>query len=139
MTLGAIQIGGETHNMYGIVAVPLEIHKGRDDIAGSANHTARESMPIAPDTVGNLASDGSIERPGDVDVFRVDWNGGVAEVSCHTNGFSTLDPVLSIYDANESLVGTARIKTLSSRSSRHQNESTSWHISRRRRGRRRGW
>ena len=110
VTLGAIQIGGETHNMYGIVAVPLEIHKGRDDIAGSANHTARESMPIAPDADGNLASDGAIERPGDVDVFSVDWNGGVAEVSCHTNGFSTLDPVLSVYDANESLVGTARSK-----------------------------
>jgi hypothetical protein len=106
--LGAIQPGGETHNMYGIVAVPMEIRNGRDDLAGSAEHPAKNSSPLTNGSQGELFADGSIEQPNDVDVFRFDWKGGVVEAACQTSGYTTLDPVLSIYDANETLVGYAR-------------------------------
>lgn len=108
VTLGAIQPGGETHNMYGIVAVPMEIHDRRDDYAGSAAHPVSKWAPLTAGPLGDLSADGAIERPKDVDVFRFDWKGGVAEVACQTNGFTTLDPVLSVYDANEMLVGYAQ-------------------------------
>ena len=116
VTLGAIQPGGETHNMYGIVAVPTEIRNGRDDFAGSVQHAAKNSSPLANGSQGELLADGSIERPNDVDGFRFDWKGGVVEAACQTTGYTTLDPVLSIYAANETLVGHAR----SSRSNRNR-------------------
>jgi hypothetical protein len=108
VTLGAIQPGGETHNMYGIVAVPMELGGRRDDFAGSADHPSKKSSPLAKGTQGELSIEGTIERPNDVDVFRFEWKGGVAEVACQTSGYTTLDPVLSVYDAKETLVGHAR-------------------------------
>jgi hypothetical protein len=106
--LGAIQPGGETHNMYGIVAVPMEIRNRRDDFAGSAEHPAKNASPLTSGSQGEMFADGSIERLNDVDVFRFDWKGGVVEAACQTSGYTTLDPVLSVYDANETLVGYAR-------------------------------
>jgi hypothetical protein len=108
VTLGAIQPGGETHNMYGVVAVPMEIRSGHDDFAGSAEHPAKKSSPLTSGSQGELYADGSIERPNDIDAFRFDWKGGVAEAACETNGYTTLDPVLSVYDENETLVGYGR-------------------------------
>jgi hypothetical protein len=108
ITLGAIQAGGETHNMYGIVAVPMEIHASRDDFPGSASHPTQKWAELTTALNGELSADGEIERPKDADVFRFDWKGGVAEVACQTSGFTTLDPVLSVYDAHETLVGYAR-------------------------------
>src|SRR4051812_5500779 len=110
VTLGAIQPGGETHNMYGIAAVPMEIRSGRDDFAGSLKHPAKESSPLAKGAQGEWFVDGAIERANDLDVFRFDWTGGVAEVTCKTSGYTTLDPVLRVYDAKETLVGYARAK-----------------------------
>jgi hypothetical protein len=105
---GAIQPGGETHNMYGIAAVPMEIHGGRDDVAGLAEHPAKNSVALTKGSQGELVIAGAIERLNDVDVYRFDWKGGVAEVACHTSGYTTLDPVLHVYDKNEMLVGYAR-------------------------------
>jgi PA14 domain len=108
VTLGAIQAGGETHNMYGIAAVPMETHRSRDDVGSFAGNPTKKWSRLSTDAQGILSSDGEIERSKDIDVFRFDWRGGVAEVACHTNGFTTLDPVVSVYDASDSLVGYAR-------------------------------
>jgi hypothetical protein len=108
ITLGAIQAGGETHNMYGVVAVPMEIHASRDDFPGLANRPIQKWTQLTIATNGELSVDGEIERPKDADVFRFDWKGGVAEVACQTSGFTTLDPVLSVFDSHETLVGYAR-------------------------------
>jgi hypothetical protein len=108
VTLGAIETGGETHNMYGIAAVPMEVRENRDDFAGVIGHPSQKSTPLKANPDGNLTIDGSIDRPQDIDMFRFDWMGGVAEVACLTSGYTTLDPVLSVYDAQESLVGFMR-------------------------------
>jgi hypothetical protein len=108
--LGAMQSGGQYHNMYGIAAVPLEIHNGRDDFAGSRRQVTNEITALQLDEGGKLAIDGAIERPGDFDLFSFDWRGGAAEVACETSGLTTLDPTLRVYDANGKLVGYARAK-----------------------------
>jgi ferric-dicitrate binding protein FerR (iron transport regulator) len=107
VTLGAIQPGGEAHNMFGIVAVPME-SRSRDDFGGIATNPTKESSPLVKGSNGELSADGMIERANDCDVFRFDWKGGVAEVNCRTNGYTTLDPIVSIYDPNEKLIGYAR-------------------------------
>jgi hypothetical protein len=108
VTLGAIQAGGETHNMYGIAAVPMELRSRHDAFAGSRDHPAKKSTPLVSGAQGQLAIDATIERPKEANVFRFDWKGGIAEVACQTNGFTTLDPVVSVYDSEETLVGYAR-------------------------------
>jgi hypothetical protein len=108
VTLGAIQAGGETHNMYGIAAVPMEANRGRDEIGGIADKSSKKWSRLVSDGQGVLSADGEIERSKDIDAFRFDWKGGALEAVCQTNGFTTLDPVLSVYDASDSLVGYAR-------------------------------
>ena len=108
VTLGAIQPGGETHNMFGIVAVPMESRGRRDDFVGLAASPTKESSPFVKGSNGELSAEGKIERANDTDVFRFDWTGGVAEVTCRTSGYTTLDPVVSVYDTNENLIGYAR-------------------------------
>ena len=94
MKLGAMQVGGEYHNMYAIAAVPLEMHDGRDDFPGSLEQFAGSATPLIPNQNGNQFIDGAIERPSDADVFSFDWRGGIVEVACQTSGFTTLDPIL---------------------------------------------
>ncbi len=106
--LGAIMIGGEQNNMYGVVAVPMELHDGEDDFAGSAERPADATASLTPSAAGVLAIDGSIERPGDVDAFSFPWRGGAVQVACRTSGHATLDPVVSVFDRHATLVGYAR-------------------------------
>jgi hypothetical protein len=118
--LGAIEIGGERHNMYGIVAVPLQIDDGPDDFAGTADHPSSTAAAVDPSRDGRMSVNGAIERQGDVDTFSFDWRGGVVQVACHVSGYSTLDPILTICDASETLVGYAS----ASRSQREDAEVT---------------
>jgi ferric-dicitrate binding protein FerR (iron transport regulator) len=106
--LGAIHVGGEKHNMYGIIAVPLELNSQKDDHPGVAAQPSRKWTPLAASRGGNTTVDGIIERPEDVDVFRFDWTGGPIEAACQTNGFTTLDPCLCVFNSNELCVGYAR-------------------------------
>jgi ferric-dicitrate binding protein FerR (iron transport regulator) len=106
--LGAIQVGGEKHNMYGIVAVPLEMESQKDDHPGTAARPSRGWTPLATSPGNHITADGVVERPEDVDVFRFDWGGGPIEAVCQTNGFTTLDPCLCVFDSKERIVGYAR-------------------------------
>jgi ferric-dicitrate binding protein FerR (iron transport regulator) len=106
--LGAIDVGGEKHNMYGIVAVPLELKSQQDDHPGIADQPSLNWTPLASSRGGKSTVDGVLERPDDVDVFRFDWSGGPIEAVCHTNGFTTLDPYLCVFDSNDLIVGYGR-------------------------------
>jgi hypothetical protein len=108
--LGAMQSGSQYHNMYAIAAVPLEIHNSRDDFADSREQSRDKVHELQSDEAGVRTTDGTIERPADVDVFTLDWSGGVAEIACLTSGLTTLDPMLRVYDANAALVGYAQAK-----------------------------
>lgn len=108
VSLGAIQIGGGKHNMYGIVAVPMEIVKGHDDFPGSLELASSEATPLTADQGGKFSINGIIERLSDVDLFSFDWSGGAVEVDCQTSGLTSLDPVVKVLDANGALVGYGR-------------------------------
>jgi fibronectin type 3 domain-containing protein len=108
--LGAIPIGGERHNMYGIVAVPTAMRPGQNRLPAMAEQALRESKPIVPSPVGKRVAYGAIQQPNDVDVFSFQWTGGVAEVACQTSEYSTLDPVLTLLDSNEMTVGYAQTR-----------------------------
>jgi hypothetical protein len=108
VTLGAIRMGGERHNMYGIVAVPLGLPERNDDFAGSTDHPSRGSTAIAAGPGGELSIAGAIEQPGDNDAFSFQWTGGLAQVVCQSSPYATLDPVVKVFDGNETLVGYAQ-------------------------------
>jgi hypothetical protein len=108
VTLGAVPMGGEKHNMYGIVAVPMEFKRSGKDLPGSAIHPISEATPIVRGSDGKASVDGIIESQDDKDCFRFDWSGGVAQVELKSSEFATLDPRVSVYNSKEVLVGYAR-------------------------------
>jgi ferric-dicitrate binding protein FerR (iron transport regulator) len=105
--LGAIPIGGAENNMYGIVAVPMQLGSGRDDFPGELERPSLAAA-VLPKTANGLAIDGAISLPGDADAFKAPWTGGMMQATCRVSPQATLDPVLSVYDRNDMLVGRAR-------------------------------
>lgn len=105
--LGAIPISGAENNMYGIVAVPTQLGDGSDDFPGDHEHPTRTNVELRKSAAG-FAIDGAIGRPGDVDAFKASWPGGPVRATCRVSSQATLDPVVSVYDRNNMLVGCAR-------------------------------
>lgn len=105
--LGALDEGGAAYNMYGIVALPMATRDGAEDSPFvSTDRLLSQAVPIDIDP--NLSIDGAIGQTADANVFRFDWKGGVLNAACETRGFTSLDPVLQVYDSNKMLVGYAR-------------------------------
>jgi hypothetical protein len=90
--------------------VPMAIGDRADDFPSLADHPSREAKALTRSPDGKLAAHGAIERVTDVDAFSFNWRGGVAQIECQTSEYSTLDPVLTILNADESPVGYAQTK-----------------------------